>query len=87
MPRRLSLADEMIERLVNLARNGESDSVKLGAMKEILDRALGKAPVNVDITALRHTEIVYRSATEIRQALMAEGVPKAPDLKVEDESE
>jgi hypothetical protein len=84
----LAYADEMIERLADLARNAEAEAVKLGAMKELLDRALGKSPQHVDITALRPTEIVYRSAAEIRQALMAEGVPKALlDLQVEDESE
>ena len=37
------------------------------------------------MTALRHTELVYRSADELRKALMAEGVPKALlDLSVED---
>jgi hypothetical protein len=64
-----------IDRLVKLARHAENESVKLGAIKEILDRSLGKAPQNVDITALRHTEIVYHSAAEIRQALLDRGVP------------
>jgi hypothetical protein len=35
------------------------------------------ALLGIDHTALRHTEIVYRSAEEIRKALMAEDVPKA----------
>ena len=40
---------------LSLRRHAENESVKLGAIKEILDRSLGKAPQNVDITALRHT--------------------------------
>jgi len=54
-------------------------------MREILDRALGRAPQHVDISALRHTEIVYRSAAEIRKALIEQGAPVALlDLKVEE---
>jgi hypothetical protein len=50
-----------------------------------LDRALGKAPAHVDITALRHTEIVYRSAEEIRKALIEKGAPPVLlDLTVEE---
>jgi hypothetical protein len=37
----------------------------------------GKAPTHIDVTALRHTEIVYHSAKEIRQALADRGVPPA----------
>jgi hypothetical protein len=45
------------------------------AAGKILDRALGKAPEHVDVAAIKHTEIVYRSAAEIRQELLARGVP------------
>ena len=31
--------------------------------------------MHVDVTALRHTEIVYHSAAEIRQELANRGVP------------
>jgi hypothetical protein len=71
----LAYADEMLKRMVDLARNAESEAVRLAAMDKILDRALGKAPQHIDTTALRHTEIVYRSAQEIRQELLARGVP------------
>jgi hypothetical protein len=47
------------------------------AADKILNRALGKAPAQIDITALRHTEIVYRSAEEIRAALLRRGLPPA----------
>jgi len=40
-------------------------------------RAPGKAPEHVDVTALHHTEIVYRSAAQIRQELIDRGVPEA----------
>jgi hypothetical protein len=30
----------------------------------------GKAPAHIDTSAVRHTEIVYRSAQEIRQELI-----------------
>jgi hypothetical protein len=71
----LQYAEEMIERLVDLARNGESESARLGAMREILDRALGKAPQHIDVSAIRHTEVIYRSAEQIRQECIARGVP------------
>jgi hypothetical protein len=56
-------------------REGETEVARASAADKILDRALGKAPMDVDITALRHTEIVYHSAAEIRQALAERGVP------------
>ncbi len=66
----LQYAEEAIEGLVTLMRSAENESVRLGAMKEILNRALGKAPQNIDVTALRHTEITYRSIDEIAKALL-----------------
>jgi hypothetical protein len=72
----LQHAEEALNGLVNLMRNAESETVRLGAMREILDRSLGKAPQHIDVTALRHTEIVYRSAEQIRQELIARGVPQ-----------
>ncbi len=71
----LQYAEEMLERMVHLARNAESEAVRLAAQNSILDRALGKAPQHIDVSAIRHTEIVYRSAQEIRQELIARGVP------------
>ncbi len=66
---------EALETLVTIMRYGESDSARLSACSQILDRALGKAPQHVDVRALRHTEIVYRTAAEIRADLIAQGVP------------
>ena len=41
----------------------------------ILDRAVGKAPMQIDVGALRHDQIVYQSAAEIRAELLRRGVP------------
>ena len=66
-------------------RHGQSETAVISASKAILDRALGTAPQNVDIPALRHTEIVYRSTEEIRKALIERGAPAILfDLQVED---
>jgi hypothetical protein len=70
-------AYEALDGMINLMRNAESEAVRLNAMDKILDRALGKAPQHIDVTALRHTEIVYRSADEIRAALLGRGLPPA----------
>ena len=59
-------------------------AARVSAAAKVLDRALGKAPEHVDVTALHHTDIVYRSAEELRQelrkALEEEGVPGATTL-------
>jgi hypothetical protein len=70
-------AYEALNGMIDLMRNAESEAVRLNAMDKILDRALGKAPLHIDVTALRHTEIVYRSAEEIRNALLGRGLPPA----------
>jgi ppGpp synthetase/RelA/SpoT-type nucleotidyltranferase len=72
----LQYAHEMLDRMVDLARNAQSEQVRLMAQDKILDRAMGKAPQHIDTSAVRHTEIVYRSAEEIRQELLARGVPQ-----------
>ena len=84
----LQHAELMLEILVDIAEHGQSKSARLNAANKILDRALGKAPQHVDVSALRHTEIVYRSAEEIRKALIDAGAPPVLlDLTVEDEDE
>jgi hypothetical protein len=82
-------AYEALNVLIAVMRDAEQPgATRAAAADKILDRALGKAPPHIDITALRHTEIVYRSAEEIRKVLMAEGVPKALlDLTVERDTE
>ena len=49
--------------------------VRLTAADRILDRAVGRAPLNIDVTALRHDEIVYELAMEIRRELERRGIP------------
>jgi hypothetical protein len=55
----LRYAYEALDTLVAIMREGDSDAARASA---VLDRALGKAPLHVDITAMRHTEIVYHTA-------------------------
>ena len=68
-------ADRALEVLVEIMEHGESEAARVSAAAKILDRALGKAPQHIDTTALRHTEIVYHTPAEIRQALAERGVP------------
>ena len=69
--------DEMLDGMAEIARDVEApEAVRLSAASKILDRALGTAPQHGDVSALHHTEIVYRSAAEIRQELINEGVPE-----------
>ena len=70
-------ADRALEVLLEIMEHGESGAARVSAAGKILDRALGKAPQHMDTAALHHTEIVYRSAQEIREALAASGVPPA----------
>jgi hypothetical protein len=81
-------AERAIEVLVDVMEHGESDTARLSAADKILDRALGKAPSHVDVSALRHTEIVYRSAEEIRKELIERGAPPVLlDLTVDEEDD
>ena len=71
-----------------LRSTAKANLLEVSAAAIILDRALGKAPQHVDVSALRHTEIVYRSAEGIRKALIDAGAPPVLlDLTVEDENE
>jgi len=73
----LQYADRMLDVLVEIAEDVEAPAAaRVLAASKILDRALGKAPEHGDVSALRHTEIVYQSAAEIRQELINEGVPE-----------
>ena len=84
----LNNAERMLNILINLAENAQSEGVRMMAADKVIDRAMGKAPRHLDISAKRHTDIVYRSAeelrAEIRRAIEEEGVPRASmDLTVE----
>ena len=51
----------MLDVLVEVAEDVEAPAAaRVSAAGKILDRALGK-PKHVDVSALHHTEIVYRS--------------------------
>lgn len=41
-------APDMIAQLVDIAKNSSSDSAKVAAIKEVLDRAYGKAPQAIE---------------------------------------
>ena len=74
----LQYAEDALNTMVAIMRDPEAPaSALIMAADKILNRALGKAPAHIDITALRHTEIVYRSAEEIRAALLGRGLPPA----------
>jgi hypothetical protein len=73
----LQYVDEMLDGMAAIARDVEApEAVRLSAASKILDRALGKAPKHGDVSALHHTEIVYRSPAEIRQELINRGMPE-----------
>ena len=81
-------AEDMLDVLVHIAKYGESETARVSAADKVIDRAMGKAPAHIDITALRHTDIIYQSEqelrAEIRRAIEEEGVPRAlMDLTVE----
>ena len=66
---------EALEVMVKLMRKAKTESVRLMAADRIIDRAVGKAPMNIDVSALRHDEIVYESVQQIREELERRGVP------------
>ena len=69
-------ADQMLDVLVEVAKDVEApEAARVSAAGKVLDRARGTG--HVDVTALHHTEIVYRSAAEIRQDLINRGVPES----------
>jgi hypothetical protein len=86
-------AEDALNTMVAIMHDPEAPaSARIMAADKILNRALGKAPAHIDTTALRHTEIVYRTAAEIRQALAERGVPPVllnylPSSDDDDESE
>jgi len=65
--RALQHADTMLNVLVNLALNAKNEAVRMASADKVIDRAMGKAPQHFDVTAMRHTDIVYSSAEELRR--------------------
>jgi len=51
-----------MDTLVKLMRKSKQDTVKMMAADRILDRAVGRAPMQIDVGALRHDQIVYHDA-------------------------
>ena len=43
----------MLAIMVDIAVNGQSEAVRLAAADKVIDRAMGKAPAHIDITAMR----------------------------------
>jgi hypothetical protein len=79
---------EALDTLVKLMRKSKQDTVKMMAADRILDRAVGRAPMQIDVSALRHDQIVYQSAAEVRAELLRRGVPPLliehlPDAEIE----
>jgi exonuclease VII small subunit len=72
----LNYSLEALQTLVALMRHSESDVAKATAADKILDRGLGKAPQTIDARVEHHTEIVYQTAEQIKQELIARGVPR-----------
>ena len=46
-------AEQMLAIMVDIAVNGTSEAVRLAAADKVIDRAMGKAPAHIDITAMR----------------------------------
>ncbi|MGO8921788.1 MAG: hypothetical protein ACLQF4_02495 [Xanthobacteraceae bacterium] len=68
-------ADRMLDVLVKVAEDVEApEAARVSAAAKVLDRVLGTG--RVDVSALHHTEIVYRSAAQLRQELINRGVPE-----------
>ena len=45
-------ADQMLQVLVDIALNSESETARILAADKVIDRAMGKAPQHIDVTAL-----------------------------------
>ncbi len=43
----------MLDIMVDLAHHAKNEAVRLAAADKVIDRAMGKAPAHIDITAMR----------------------------------
>jgi hypothetical protein len=43
-------ADQMLQVLVDIALNGESETARILAADKVIDRAMGKAPQHIDVS-------------------------------------
>lgn len=71
----MSYSIEALHTLYHVMTNSESDMARVSAADKILDRAVGKAPQNVDVRSVTHTNVVYKSLDDIRAALLEVGMP------------
>jgi hypothetical protein len=81
---------EAIETLREVMHSG-SASARVAAACAILDRGYGRPPAQIDIIKRSELSVVYRSAAEIRQALIDRGIPPAllppPSLRGEEDDD
>jgi hypothetical protein len=61
-------ASEAIVQLAELVKNAESESVKLAALKELLDRAYGKFPA---VASVNHEEDLMEVFRDLKRQLDA----------------
>jgi hypothetical protein len=73
----LQRANEALDVLVHIMNNSGSDAVRMSAAKKIVRRAFGKTAGHFDVTAIKHTDIVYRTVEEIRAEMRRRGLPPA----------
>ena len=43
-------ADQMLQVLVDIALNGESETARILAADKVIDRAMGKTPQHIDVS-------------------------------------
>jgi len=72
-----------LKKLVSLMNKGDTDSVKLGAAKEILDRAYGKSVINADINVTREIVDVTDAELAAIAAASSAGASKQANGKEE----
>lgn len=68
-------AYEALNVLVDIMNNSESAAMRVSAANRILKRLSGKVPKQIDTSAIKHTEIVYRTVDEIKREIARRGLP------------
>jgi hypothetical protein len=71
----------MAKQLLGIALSAESEAVKLAAVKDALDRTIGKAPTTVEIGPTKPYEELFDGITTVSRAesRRARGLPDASD--------
>lgn len=81
---RLDNASEiMAKQLLGIALSGESEAVKLAAVKDALDRTIGKAPTTVEIGPTKPYEELFEGISPMTRAesRRARGLPEEGDMQ------